>query len=72
MVGWHHQLSGPECEQTPGDSVGQGSLACCGPRGHKEPDMTERLSNKNKTKNRSYVLEKTNENTEGISANMPR
>ena len=32
MVGWHHQLNGHECEQTPGGSEGQGSLACCGPR----------------------------------------
>ena len=35
MVGWHHQLNGPEFEQTPGDSEGQGSLACCSPRGCK-------------------------------------
>ena len=28
MVGWHHQLSGHEFEQTPGDSEGQGSLVC--------------------------------------------
>ena len=28
MVGWHHQLSGHEFEQTPGDSEGQGSLEC--------------------------------------------
>ena len=26
MVGWHHQLNGHECEQTLGDSEGQGSL----------------------------------------------
>ena len=31
MVGWHHQLSGPESEQTPGDSAGQGSLTCRSP-----------------------------------------
>ena len=31
MVGWHHQLNGHECEQTLGDSEGQGSLVCCGP-----------------------------------------
>ena len=31
MVGWHHQLNGHESEQTPGDSEGQGSLACCSP-----------------------------------------
>ena len=28
MVGWHHQLSGQEFEQTLGDSNGQGSLVC--------------------------------------------
>ena len=28
-----------EFEQTPGDSEGQGSLACCSPWGCKEPDM---------------------------------
>ena len=33
MVGWHHQLNGHEFEQTPGDSEGQGSLACCSPWG---------------------------------------
>ena len=29
MVGWRHQLIGHECEQTPGDSEGQESVACC-------------------------------------------
>ena len=28
MVGWHHQLTGHEFEQTMEDSEGQGSLAC--------------------------------------------
>ena len=40
MVGGHHQLDGHELEQAPGDSEGQGSLACCSPQGHKESDMT--------------------------------
>ena len=31
MIGWHHWLSGQEFEQTPGDSEGQGSLACYSP-----------------------------------------
>ena len=31
MVGWHHQFNGPELEQTPGDSEGQGSLAYWSP-----------------------------------------
>ena len=43
MVGWHHQLNEHEFEQTPGDSEGQGSLACCSPWGCKELDTTERL-----------------------------
>ena len=43
MVGWHHRLDGHDLEQTPGDSEGQGSLACCSPWGHKESDMTEGL-----------------------------
>ena len=34
MVGWHHQLSGHEVE-IPGDSEGQGSLACCSLWSHK-------------------------------------
>ena len=45
MVGWHHRLNGHEFEQTLGDGEGQGSLACCSPRGHKESDVTERLNN---------------------------
>ena len=40
MVGWHHQLNGHEFEQTPRDSEGQGSLACCGPWSCKESDTT--------------------------------
>ena len=32
-IGWHHQLSGHESEQTLGDSEGQGSMACCHPWG---------------------------------------
>ena len=47
MVGWHHQLSGREFEQTLGDSEGQGSLACCTPWGLKESDKTEQLNNNN-------------------------
>ena len=31
MVGWCHWLNRRESEQTPGDSEGQGSLACCSP-----------------------------------------
>ena len=34
------EINGHESEQTPGNSEGQGSLACCSPRGYKEPDTT--------------------------------
>ena len=44
MVGWHHRLSGHECEQAPGVDDGQGSLVCCCPWGCKESDMTEWLN----------------------------
>ena len=40
MAGWHHQLSGCEFEQTPGDSEGEGNLACCSSWGRNESDMT--------------------------------
>ena len=46
MVGWHHQLTGHEFEQTLGDSEGQGSL-CCDPWGHKELNTTQQLKNNN-------------------------
>ena len=41
MVGWRHRLNGHEFEQTPGDSEGWGSLACCHSWDRKELDMTE-------------------------------
>ena len=41
MVGWHHQVNGHEFEQALGTGDGQGSLACYGPQGHKESEMTE-------------------------------
>ena len=39
MVRWHHQLNRHEFEQTPGDSEGQGGLACC-VHGLAESNMT--------------------------------
>ena len=41
MIRWHHQLNEHELEQTPEDSEGQGSPACCSPWGKKELDTTE-------------------------------
>ena len=35
IVEWHHQLNRHEFEKTPGDSEGQGSLACCSPSFHR-------------------------------------
>ena len=45
MVGWHHRLYGHEFEQTPGDSEGQGRLACCSPWGRRGLDTTEQVNN---------------------------
>ena len=47
MVGWYHRLNGHEFGQTPGDSEGQGSLACA-VHGVTELDPTERLNNNHK------------------------
>ena len=41
----HHGHNEPESEQAPGDSEGQGSLACCSPWGREESNMTEQLNN---------------------------
>ena len=57
MVGWHHWLNGHEFEQVPGDGEEQGSLACCSPWGHKELDMTERLSKNNRV-NKKFLISK--------------
>ena len=55
-VGWHHQLSGREFEQTPGHSEGQGSLACCSPGGCKELDRSDQLNNKNVSVTKFTIL----------------
>ena len=44
MVGWHHRHNGHGFGWTPGVGDGQGALACCGSRGRKESDTTERLN----------------------------
>ena len=50
MVGWHHQVTGHEFKQAPGDGEGQGCLACCSPWGHKESDTMEWLNNNKSAK----------------------
>ena len=45
MAGWHHKFNGHELGQTPGDSKGQGGLACYSPWAFKESDTTGRLNN---------------------------
>ena len=44
MFGWYHQLDGHGFGCTLGVGDGQVGLACCGSRGCKELDMTERLN----------------------------
>ena len=41
---WHHQLNGHGFGWTLAVGDGQGGLACCNSRGHKESDMTEQLN----------------------------
>ena len=36
-----NRINGHEFEQAPGDSEGQGGLACCRPWGGRESDTTE-------------------------------
>ena len=48
VMGFEWLYNGHEFEQALGNGEGQGSLACCSPRGRKESDMIERL-NKNNT-----------------------
>ena len=42
--GWDHWFDRHELGQTPGDSNGQGGLACCSPWGRKELDTTDPLN----------------------------
>ena len=58
MVGWHHRLNEHELEQTLGDGEGQGSLACCPPRGHKELTMNEQLNTQVKERKKIPATEK--------------
>ena len=44
MVRWYHRLDGHEFEQALAGGDGQGSLACCSPRGLNESDTTEWLN----------------------------
>ena len=44
IAGWHHRLDEREFEWTPGVGDGQGGLVCCSSWGHKELDVTERLT----------------------------
>ena len=44
MAGWHHQLNGPELEQTPGDAEGLGNLVCCSPMESQRADTVEWLN----------------------------
>ena len=64
MVSCRHPLNGHEFEQTPGDSKGQGSLACCSQWGHRESDMSERLNNNTTTTNNSMACK---EHSLGVS-----
>ena len=44
MIGWHHQLDGPEFEQALGVGDGQRGLVCCNPWGRRESDTAQQLN----------------------------
>ena len=44
VVGWHPRLNEHEFEQAPQDGDEQGSLECCSPCYHREPDTTQWLN----------------------------
>ena len=54
MAGWYQQLNGHECEQTPGDSEAQGSLACCSPQSRR---VGHSLANEQQQKQRPLHLQ---------------
>ena len=56
LVGWHHQLDGPEFEQALGAGDGQGSLACCSPWGRIVSDTTERLNRTKLTRVSTHLI----------------
>ena len=56
MVGRHHLLDGHELEQAQGVGIGQGSLLCCSPRGHKESDTTEYFNKTDDKPQNLYTL----------------
>ena len=56
MIGWPHQLDGHEFEQALGAGEGLRGFVCCSPRGHKESDTTEWLSNKNNQLNKNALI----------------
>ena len=70
-VGWHHQLNGHVSEQAPGDSEGQGSLACCNPWGRKESDMAERLNNNRVTEREEKQNSKIAQMENWVNQHLP-
>ena len=45
----------------PGDSEGQGGLACCSPWGHKQSDMIEQLNNNKNIQANNYIGNREND-----------
>ena len=54
MIGWHHQFSGCEFKQTPGESEGHGNLECCSPWACKQ--LRQFTEWKTTTKNSSFLF----------------
>ena len=70
MVRQHRQLNGREFDHIPGDSKGQGSLASCSPRDHKELDVPERLNSNNNKE--SFFQQTSDTHYHGLQHSRPR
>ena len=66
MVGWHHQLNGPEFEQILGDSEGQASLACYNAWGHKKSCTGKQLNDKSPEWKRKLTSKQKNQQTQSM------
>ena len=78
MIGWHHWLNRHDSDQAPGDSEGQGSLACYSSWGHKELDRTEQGATTAAVKDSCFILWKESvffiiwpDNSQGIFLFIP-
>ena len=67
MIGWHHRFNKHELGETLGDGMGQGSLACCSPWGHKGSDRSRQLNNNRDADTENRLKDTTGEGEGGAN-----